>query len=113
MHKLRVVLISGRSTKQGVGISAGKDRPEYQKATHVVELNPSDMKRSGLKDGAYVRMESSYGTVDVSCRSSDIPEGLAFMAFGSACNQLVGEETYASGMPDSKHLNIEIIPLLV
>jgi formylmethanofuran dehydrogenase subunit D len=30
------------------------------------------------------------------------------MAFGPACNQLIGGETYASGMPDSKHVKVEI-----
>jgi formylmethanofuran dehydrogenase subunit D len=108
MDKLSLILVSGRSTKQGVGISAGKDRPEYQEATNVIELNPSDMERSGLNDGALVRIESKHGMVDVPCRRSDVPEGLAFMAFGSACNRLVGGETYASGMPDSKHLHVEL-----
>ena len=108
MDKLSLILISGRSIKQGVGISAGKDRPEYREATHIIELNPSDMERSGLKDGALVRIQSRYGQIDAACRRSDVPEGLAFMAFGSAYNRLVGGETYASGMPDSKHLKVEI-----
>jgi formylmethanofuran dehydrogenase subunit D len=113
MDKLSLILISGRSTEQGVGISAGKDQPEYQEATHVIELNPSDMQRSGLNDGTLVRIQSRYGRIDATCRRSDIPEGLAFMAFGSACNRLVGGETHASGMPDSKHLNVVIEPIPV
>jgi len=108
MDKLDLVLISGRSTKQGVGISAGKERQEYRDATQVIELNPSDMELLGLEDGSCVRVESIYGSVDVRCRCSDVPKGLAFIAFGSACNQLVGGETYASGMPDSKHLEVKI-----
>jgi hypothetical protein len=51
---------------------------------------------------------TEFGEADAKCRRADIPEGLAFMAFGSACNRLVGGETYASGMPDSKHLKLEI-----
>lgn len=113
MGNLCLVLVSGRSTKQGVGISAGKVLPEYQEAIGVVELNASDMKRSGLNDGTLVRIKSRHGTVDVPCRCSNIPEGMAFMAFGSPCNRLVGGETYASGMPDSKHLDVEITPLPV
>jgi formylmethanofuran dehydrogenase subunit D len=113
MDKLSLILISGRSTKQGVGISAGKDQPEYLEATQVIELNPLDMERSGLNDGVLVRVQSRYGRIDATCRRSDIPEGLAFMAFGSACNQLVGGETYASGMPDSKHFNVMIEPIPV
>ena len=113
MGKLCLILISGRSTRQGVGISAGKCHPEYQEATNTIELNPSDMERSGLNDGALVRIISENGSVNVRCRRSDIPEGMAFMAYGSACNRLVGGETFASGMPDSKNLEVEITPFPV
>jgi formylmethanofuran dehydrogenase subunit D len=108
MANLSLTLITGRSTKQGVGISAGKDRPEYQEATNVIELNQSDMGRAGLSDGNHVRLKTEFGTADVRCRRADVPEGLAFMAFGPACNRLVGGETYASGTPDSKHVEVEI-----
>jgi formylmethanofuran dehydrogenase subunit D len=108
MGKLSLILVSGRSTKQGVGISGGKELPEYREATQCIEIGPDDMAHSGLKDGDAVHIESGFGSVDVHCRVSDMPEGLAFMAFGSACNRLVGGETYASGMPDSKHLPVEI-----
>jgi formylmethanofuran dehydrogenase subunit D len=111
MGKPSFILISGRSTKQGVGISSGKEGPEYREATHAIELNASDMENSGLEEGSLVRVASCYGEVDVRCRRSSVPEGMAFMAFGPACNRLVGEETYASGMPDSKHLIVEIHPL--
>jgi len=68
------------------------------------------MRRSGLSDGDTVRLRSEFGSAEVKCRRADIPEGLAFMAYGSACNELVGGETYASGMPDSKHLEVEVEP---
>ena len=105
-----LTLITGRSTKQGTGISTGKERLEYREATHAVEMNQSDMARLGLKDGDPVRLRTGFGTADVQCRRADVPEGLAFMAYGAACNRLVGGETYASGMPDSKHVMIEIEP---
>jgi len=108
MAKLNVTLITGRSTKQGKGISIGKERKEYQEATSLIDLSRTDMERSGLNDGDSVRLRSEFGTADVKCRRADIPEGLAFIAFGSACNRLIGDETYASGMPDSKSLKVEI-----
>ncbi len=108
MANLDLILITGRSTKQGTGISTGKERPDYREAINVIELNPADMERSGLLDGAMVRLRTEFGIAEARCRRADIPEGLAFMAFGSICNQLVGGETYASGMPDSKHVNVEI-----
>lgn len=110
MGNLSLILVSGRSTKQGVGISAGKEGQEYRDATQAVELNASDMDSAGLAEGSRVKIVSGNGSVEVRCRRADIPQGLAFMAFGSACNRLVGGETYASGMPDSKHLPVEIRP---
>lgn len=108
MAKLNLTLITGRSTKQGTGISTGKENSDYREATNVIELNHSDMEDSGLGDGDQVQLRTEFGTADVKCRRTDIPRGLAFMAFGRACNRLIGGETYASGMPDSKHLDVEI-----
>jgi formylmethanofuran dehydrogenase subunit D len=108
MDPLILTLITGRSIKQGAGISTGKDGVEYKDATGVVELNQRDMERSGLKDEDPVRIETALDAAEFKCRQGDIPEGLAFIAFGSACNRLVGGETYASGMPDSKHVKITI-----
>ncbi len=108
MTKLSLTLITGRSTKQGAGISIGKDGTEYLEATNVIELNRLDMERAGLKDGDPVSLATGFGEVDIRCRQADVPEGLAFMAFGPACNLLVGGETYASGMPDSKHVKVEL-----
>ncbi len=108
MADLILTLITGRSTKQGTGISTGKGHPEYREATSMIELSESDMERAGLKDGDRVRLKTSFGTADVKCHRTDVPERLAFMAFGPACNRLVGGETYASGMPDSKHVQVEI-----
>ena len=108
MPKLRLTLITGRSAKQGTGISSGKALAEYQEATRVIELSKPDMVRAGLRDGDKVRLRTDFGAADALCRQTDIPEGLAFMAFGPVCNRLVGGETYASGMPDSKHLSVEM-----
>jgi formylmethanofuran dehydrogenase subunit D len=66
------------------------------------------MTRHELHDGDTVRLKSRHGEATVKCRSEDLPDGMAFMAFGSAINQLVGSETYSTGMPDTKGLEIEL-----
>lgn len=111
MPKLSLTLVTGRSTRQGTGISAGKEFPGYREETNIIGISPADMARADLKDGDPVRLETECGAAEVRCRQADVPEGLVFMAFGSACNRLVGGETYASGMPDSKHVRVEILPL--
>ena len=109
MDRLTLILITGRSTRQGIGISEGKERPEYQEATAAIDLNQMDMSRSGLRNGDPIRLKTPHGMADVICRQADIPEGLAFIPFGPVCNRLIGDETYASGTPDSKHLWVEIM----
>ncbi len=104
----KFILITGRSTKQGVGISEGKLLAEYQVATTILELSQIDMARHGLHDGDTVRLKSCHGEVTVQCRSEKLPDGMAFMAFGSTVNQLMGSETYSTGMPDTKGIEVEL-----
>jgi len=111
MNRLRITLITGRTIRQGIGISAGKGRPEYREATGVIGLNELDMARLGAVDGDELQLKTEYGTAEVTCRKADMPKGMAFMAFGPACNRLVGGETYASGMPDSKHVELELVKI--
>jgi formylmethanofuran dehydrogenase subunit D len=111
MPEKKLILITGRSTRQGAGISSGKELEEYRTATTVIVLNLSDMERFGLRDENVVRLKTRFGAATVTCRSGDLPEGIAFLAFGPAANQLVGGETQLSGMPDSKGFEIELEPI--
>ncbi len=104
----KLTLITGRSTQQGTGISTGKELAEYQETTSVLELSAADMARFGLQDGDTVRLKTRYGEATVTCRSEDLPEGLGFMAFGPTTSQLIGGETHASGMPDTKGFEVEL-----
>ena len=111
MPENKLILITGRSTHQGVGISSGKELEEYQNATTVILLNRSDMERLGLRDENLVRLKTHFGSSTVSCRAADMPVGLAFMAFGPTVNQLIGGETQLSGMPDTKGFEIDVEPI--
>ena len=104
----KLILITGRSTRQGVGISEGKLLAEYQDVTSVVDLSKSDMARFGLREGDRVKLKTHYGEATVKCRPEDLPEGMAFLAFGPVTGQLIGNETQASGMPDTKGLELEL-----
>lgn len=112
MRNSGLVLITGRSTKQGTGISIGKKQEEYQTATSVLQLNPDDMARLELSDGDTVRLRTLHGQATVTCRCENLPEGVAFMAFGPATSRLVGGETHATGMPDSKGFEFELEKVL-
>lgn len=111
MPENKLILITGRSTRQGTGISNGKELEEYQTATTVIVLNLSDMEQFGLRDENMVRLNTRFGAATVKCRSGDLPQGIAFLPFGPTANQLVGGETQLSGMPDTKGFEIELEPI--
>jgi formylmethanofuran dehydrogenase subunit D len=108
MPENKLILITGRSTKQGTGISIGKEQEDYQLATSVLELSPEDMARYELAEGDTVKIKSQFGEATVKCRQQNLPDGLAFIAFGPATSHLLGSETHATGMPDSKGFEIEL-----
>ncbi len=110
----KMLLIAGRSTKQGVSLNVGKHSPEYQEVVTTLEMNPDDMARLGLKDGDRVRLRSKVGEVIVRCKArkpDDLPSGVAFLPFGPASTQLMGGDTAATGMPLSKNIEVEVEPV--
>lgn len=108
MPDTTLILITGRSTEQGTGISVGKGRAEYQEATAILDLSPADMARFGLNAGDSVKLRTQYGEVTVKCRQAELPQGIGFMAFGPVTSALIGGETHASGMPDTKGFEVEL-----
>ncbi len=106
MPEMRLLLIAGRSLKQGQGLNMGKDSPEYREATSTLEMNSNDMLQLGVQDGDEVEVVSPHGQTLVRCRRGDVPAGMAFIAYGPASSDLLGSETGASGMPASKQIEV-------
>src|SRR5438067_13820159 len=59
------ILIPGRTSKQGVGISEGKFTAGYQSETQTLQVAPQDMKRLGLEVNDRVRLKSESGQIEV------------------------------------------------
>ena len=104
----KLILIAGRSTRQGMGLNVGKDSEGYQEAVTTLEMSQTDMAKFGLRDGDTVKLKTLYGEATVKCRGQELPEGLAFIAYGPASSRLIGGETHASGMPGSKGFEVEL-----
>jgi formylmethanofuran dehydrogenase subunit D len=105
------ILIPGRTSKQGVGISEGKFKEGYQSETSTLQVAPQDMQRLGLKDGSRVRLTSEWGQIEVSIIASkgdELPPGLLFIAYGDLSSRLMGGDTHGSGMPTSKGIDVEL-----
>ena len=106
-----MILVPGRSSKQGTSLNKGKLKEEYQEVTSTVEMNQDDMKRLDLVDGDQVRLHNSVGETIVRCKGrkvEDLPHGMLFIAYGPPSSQLMECDTAGSGMPLSKHMEVTV-----
>ena len=109
--KQEFILIPGRTSKQGSGISEGKFKDNYQSEINTLQVNSDDMQQLGLSTGDHVRLTSEHGTIDVAIKpapSDELPRGLLFIAYGDLSSRLMGGDTHGSGMPTSKGLDVEL-----
>lgn len=105
------ILIPGRTSKQGAGISEGKFRKEYQDEITTLLLAPQDFTRLGLKVGDFVRLTSEWGQIEVAttaAKGDELPPGLLFIAYGDLSSRLMGGDTHGSGMPTSKGIDVTL-----
>jgi len=105
------ILIPGRTSKQGCGISEGKFGENYQSEIQTLQIAPEDMKRLDLAKGDKVRLTSENGRIEVAVTPSkgdELPPGLLFIAYGDLSSRLMGGDTHGSGMPTSKGLDVEL-----
>ena len=111
MHK-PMLLVPARSSKQGTSLNKGKLQDEYLEVTSTVEMNEEDMRRLGVRDGDRVRLSNHVGAAVVSCHASrkagDLPAGMIFIPYGPQSSRLMDDDTAGSGMPLSKHIEVEV-----
>ena len=104
-----MILIPGRSSKQGTSLNKGKLKEEYLEVTSTVEMNLADMSRLELKEGDQVRLSNQTGSTVVRCKgrkSEDLPSGVLFIAYGPPSSRLMASDTAGTGMPLSKHMEV-------
>ncbi len=105
-----MILVPGRSSKQGTALNKGKLKQEYLSITSTLEMNSDDMQRLGLEEGDSVRLSNEVGETVVSCKGrkpEDLPSGMLFIPYGPPSSQLMASDTAGTGMPISK--NIEVL----
>jgi formylmethanofuran dehydrogenase subunit D len=103
------ILIPGRTSKQGCGISEGKFTEGYQSEISLLQVSPRDMQRLALAEGERVRLTSETGAIEVAVTAAkvdELPPGLLFIAYGDLSSRLMGGDTHGSGMPTSKGLDV-------
>ncbi|REJ70428.1 MAG: formylmethanofuran dehydrogenase [Planctomycetota bacterium] len=105
------ILIPGRTSKQGCGISEGKDGDGYQGEINTLQVAPEDMERLGLAEGDQVRVRNEHGQIELpikAAKGGELPPGLLFIAYGDLSCRLMGGDTHGSGMPTSKGMDVEL-----
>jgi formylmethanofuran dehydrogenase subunit D len=106
-----MLLIPGRSSKQGTSLNKGKLKEEYLEVTSTAEFNEDDMARLGLDEGDRLRLYNHVGETFVTCvkkKATDLPCGMIFMAYGPNSSQLMEFDTAGSGMPLSKNIEVMV-----
>lgn len=105
------VLIPGRTSKQGCGISEGKYGDTYQQEIHSLHMSPGDMERLELQTEDRVRVQSEFGQVEatvVAAKDDELPDGVLFIPYGDLSSRLMGGDTHGSGMPTSKGIDVRV-----
>ena len=107
------ILIPGRTSDQGCGISEGKFLEKYQSEINALQVAPGDMERLGIATGDRVRLTNVEcgNQVEVSvipAKGDELPEGLLFIAYGDISSRLMGADTHGSGMPTSKGIDVQL-----
>lgn len=105
------ILIPGRTSKQGCGISEGKYGENYQSEITTLQVSPPDFARLGLTAGEKVRITSEFGQIEVgvvAAKGDELPPGLLFIAYGDLSSRLMGGDTHGSGMPTSKGMDVTL-----
>ena len=106
-----MLLIPGRSNKQGTSLIKGKLKEEYLQVTSTVEMNEEDMRRLYLQDGDSVKLSNATGEFIAICKgkkAKDLPAGMIFIAYGPSASRLMERDTGGSGMPISKNLQVQV-----
>ncbi len=109
MKNVIVILNSGRTSQQGVGLEVGKTSEEYFESVSYIELSPEDADSLNIEAGDNVKVETNYGSVVVSTKiSQKLNEGESFFPYGLWANQVIGTDTEGTGMPLYKGIEAKI-----
>lgn len=109
---MKMILITGRTRKQGVGLVKGKLGEDYRQEVERVDLSAGDMEMLKLSEGDRVLVKSDYGSMNGVVRASDsLLKGMIFIPLGPQANKLIGYDTGGTGMPDYKGLPVEVRPV--
>lgn len=112
MPSLKVLLLTGRTLRQGQGKEYGKLSERYWKSAAVCEADPEDLRKLGLKENSHVKITTEYGSVVLRVlKSLRAPHsGRVFVPYGPWASIIVNPKTHGTGMPSLKGVQASIEP---
>jgi len=112
MPSLNVLLLTGRTLRQGQGKEYGKLSERYWKSVAICEIDPEDLKKLGIKENSPVKINTDYGSVVVrAVKSLRAPHaGRVFVPYGPWASIIVNPSTQGTGMPSLKGIEARIEP---
>jgi len=112
MPSLKVLLVTGRTLRQGQGKEYGKLSERYWKSVAICEVDPDDLKKLGIKENKPLKITTDYGSVLVrAVKSLRGPHaGRVFVPYGPWASIIVNPETHGTGMPSLKGIQATIEP---
>jgi len=86
----------------------GKTNPEYVAETSMLTVSPQDYERLALGEEKKAKVKSSSGEIVVTCRAAAGPEGIFSLPLGAPANLLIDEQTFGTGVPNFKGIDVEV-----
>ncbi len=107
--ELEMLLITGRTRKQGLGLVQGKNSSAYKDEVNRIEISGTDLKALGAGEDNEIHLESDFGSITGFARENrGLPKGMVFVPQGPLANKLVGGDTQGTGMPDFKGIKVRM-----
>ncbi len=108
---VKVLLISGRTLKQGRGMEIGKLTKDYFDAVAICEMDNSTMEALGIEDGEPIKIETEVASVIVFGKLDRRAEpGIVFIPAGPYANAVTNSDTLETGMPEFKGIPAILFP---
>ncbi len=111
MGSISGLLVTVRTAKQGATMVTSKHSAPYIAEISTLRIHPDDLSALGVADGNSATLTSAHGEIQVTCKATDVPQGLFFLPLGPVANTLFSAwSTEESGVPNWKRIQVSLTP---
>ncbi len=111
MGSISGLLVTVRTAKQGAEMVSSKHGAPYIAEISTLRIHTDDLVALGVEDGGQALLASEHGEVRVTCKVTEVPQGIFFLPLGPVANTLFSAwSTQESGVPNWKRLEVTLAP---